>query len=329
MMDVPDTCFRYDFIIPESEWFTQQGGPTVYWISIAAHWPIGQERGVPPWGWKTRRHFFNDDAVRILMPTAPELGMVFMEGVPIEYPQGISWDMAFVLTTKSADPPTPPGGEPGYKKIRYISFVPGNLGVQTALRVTLTDMPAPFDAFDGLQMWVGQALTKCENAGQTTPPAGGCAPAPGLPRTFQTANLQCTPYCMDYGAVGALHVTDDEIVPLGVYDVQAIDCNADPDVEGNYSAPLTIRTSKWGDLVKDCTVIPCGPPDGIVNVTTDVTSVLDKFKNLPGAVIKSRADIEPNKVEWLINITDVTYCLQAFVGGTYPPAGWPGPGGCP
>jgi hypothetical protein len=108
-----------------------------------------------------------------------------------------------------------------------------------------------------------------------------------------------------------------------------IDCASDFGNESNYSDPLTVHTSVWGDLVGNCTVIPCTPPDGVVNVTTDVTAVLDKFKNLPGAVMKARADLDPNLPEWLVNITDVTVCLDAFLGLTYPPTGWAGPGGCP
>ena len=60
-----------------------------------------------------------------------------------------------------------------------------------------------------------------------------------------------------------------------------------------------------------------------------MTAVLDKFKNLTNAVMKARADLDPNLPEWLVNITDVTACLDAFLGVTYPPAGWAGPGGCP
>jgi len=144
-----------------------------------------------------------------------------------------------------------------------------------------------------------------------------------------SANLQCEPYCTDFGSLGLLHVTDDEIIPSAVYDVQAIDCDGDFDDEANYSAPLTITTSKWGDLVGTCAVIPCSPPEGVVNMTTDVTASLDKFRNLPNAVLKSRADVEPNLPDWLVNISDVTYVLDAFRGFPYPPGAWEGPGGCP
>jgi len=74
----------------------------VYWLSIAA---IYEDVNEPeyPWGWKTRPHFYNDDAVRITDINdgawPPVIGSVWESGEPIEYPEGTSWDMAFVLTT--------------------------------------------------------------------------------------------------------------------------------------------------------------------------------------------------------------------------------------
>jgi hypothetical protein len=143
---------------------------------------------------------------------------------------------------------------------------------------------------------------------------------------------------MDWSTVGPLHVTDDEVVPGAVYDVQAIDCTCNFSDPANYSAPLTISTSSWADLVKDCTTTPCGPPDGVTGIATDVTAILDKYKNLPGNVIKARADIEGCPAGYcplcdqLVNISDVTYCLGAFLGDPYPPPGFggpPPPAGCP
>ncbi|UCC29825.1 MAG: M4 family metallopeptidase [Phycisphaerales bacterium] len=227
-----------------------------------------------------------------------------------------------------SDPPTAPSGEAGYQKIRYISMVPGNPGRQSALRVTLNTLPPPFNGFNGTKCWVGEPRQVSENAGKINH-------EPGWP-DFWSANLDGTPYCMDWGMVGVLHVTDDDIIPGAVYDVQAIDCECDFGNEADYSAPLTITTSGWGDLVGTCAVIPCSPPDGVVGIPTDVTAVLDKFKNLANAVPKSRADIEPNFPDWLVNMTDVTQVLDAFRGCTYSDvprfpfcAVWSGPGGCP
>ena len=207
------------------------------------------------------------------------------------------------------DPPEPeqPIAVP---KVRYISMVPGNPDQQTALRVTLSSLPVPFDLLEGTRMWVGDPQQVSENAGKINHEPGWS--------DFMSANLQCESYCMDWDTVGLLHVTDDEIIPGAVYDVQTIDCGADFDNEAHYSAPLTITTSKWGDLVGTCAVIPCTPPDGVVNMGADVTACLDKFRNLEGAVLKSRADIEPDLPDWLVNISDVTYVLDAFRGFEYP-----------
>jgi hypothetical protein len=165
----PDGCFRYDFVVPEGQWFYQEGAGNIYWLSISAMYagsdcecngdisgdgtidivdviavmaqvgcPVGTgnpecdaadvdcdgdvdqhdvsviecQFGVwPPeplccslpgdhaWGWKTREHFYSDDAVRIFEPFAPVPGSEYTLGEPIEDPSGASWDMAFVLTT--------------------------------------------------------------------------------------------------------------------------------------------------------------------------------------------------------------------------------------
>jgi len=229
-----------------------------------------------------------------------------------------------------APPPTKPDGEAVYDKNRYISMVPGNPGLQTALRVTLTSLPSEFSIYEGTQVWVGEPVEICENSGQSTPPPEGCGPAwvPGGPAlTMWSANLQATQYCQDFGSVGLLHVTDCEIVPGAIYTVQAIDCTCDPGNEASYSDPLLISTSPWGNICGPWDVDHWSPPDTSVDVTVDVTACLEKFKNAFGAPIKARADVDPNTVDWKVNIsTDVTQILDAFKGQLYPFAG---PGTCP
>jgi hypothetical protein len=96
-MNVPDGCFRYDYSIPPGEWFHQGPVCAIYWISIA---PIYLSVPDHPWGWKTREHHYNDDAVRIFWPTDPWVDDEYLEGEPIEDLAGATWDMAFVLTTQ-------------------------------------------------------------------------------------------------------------------------------------------------------------------------------------------------------------------------------------
>ncbi|NUN96668.1 MAG: hypothetical protein HUU16_10900, partial [Candidatus Omnitrophica bacterium] len=94
-----ETCFRYDYLIPPDQWFYQDPFPAtrVYWISIGMI-PDPTPAEQFPWGWKTREHFFNDDAVRIFIPTAPVPGSAYQMGEPIIMLLE-SWDLAFELTS--------------------------------------------------------------------------------------------------------------------------------------------------------------------------------------------------------------------------------------
>jgi len=227
-------------------------------------------------------------------------------------------------------PPATPAGEAGIDKNRYISFVSANPGELTALRVTLTSLPSEFSIYEGTHVWVSEPVEICENSGQSTPPPGGCGPAwvPGGPAlTMWSANLQATQYCQDFGSVGLLHVTDCEIVPGATYTVQAIHCDCDPGNAENYSDPLMINTSMWGDICNTYDGTHWTAPNGTIDVTLDVTACLEKFKNAFGAPIKARANVDPNVPGWKVNIsTDVTQILDAFKGQPYPFAG---PGTCP
>ena len=94
-VEIVDRCFQYNQKLDPKEYFLQEGtedDPKVYWISIQAVFDASQEPPYP-WGWKTRPHFFNDDAV---------VGRTTTEGVfgwrPIVDEAGNSWDMAYELT---------------------------------------------------------------------------------------------------------------------------------------------------------------------------------------------------------------------------------------
>lgn len=97
MMDMSETCFQYDLILPEAAWFYQEGDTTIYWLSIAADYDVIPNGG--KWGWKTRPHYFNDFAVLSDDPASPEVGSVWNNGQPVS----LNWDMAFALTTEIAE----------------------------------------------------------------------------------------------------------------------------------------------------------------------------------------------------------------------------------
>ena len=81
----------------------------------------------------------------------------------------------------------------------------------------------------------------------------------------------------------------------------------------------------WGDVVGDCDVAPCTEPQGVVDFV-DITAVVDKFKNLPGAPAKSRVDVGPAVPDQLIDFVDIPWVVDGFRGLPYP---FDGPDGCP
>jgi hypothetical protein len=256
-------------------------------------------------------------------PCAPD-GVI--DGDDVFYVQSAFAGAPFpcLLPCEACTPIEPPrANEMMVAKNRFVAFVDGNAGRSTAIRVSFAQLPPPYDGLNGLAMWVGEPREICENAAQTTPPDDGCGPAPGLgSRTFTAARLQCQAYYTDWSVYGAVYVYGEGVIPDGSYELQAIDEICDTSVENNYSAPFERTTSRWGDIVKNCTTDPCGAPDGLVNMTTDVTSLLDKFRNLSGAPIKARCDLAglpptDGELNLTIEILDVTHCLTAFVGGQY------------
>jgi hypothetical protein len=231
-------------------------------------------------------------------------------------------------------------------KNRYLSFAPNNPAVDVALRVTFTGLPVPYDAWNGVTMWVGPPETYCENSGQGAEPPEGCAAVVGQPgNVFYASELQCEPYYRDWHGVcsqgvcvgglkageacsligdcmSLMHVFHQGIVPGGVYEVQSILAGDDTAVEANYSDPLEIATSRWCDLVKDCTTQPCSPPNGTVDITTDVTALINKFKNLATAPTQVRTDVLGNFVlevpDQQTTVLEFSYAVDAFLGFGYP-----------
>jgi len=121
-----EACFQWAQLLNQDEWFRQKpmedGMPNVYWLSIAAIYPANTEFDSPefyPWGWKTRPHLFNDDAVQILKSPngnwPPVIGTTLnmYDCDPIHINE-VSWDLAFELTTN----------EPGYQD----NPIPGDIG---------------------------------------------------------------------------------------------------------------------------------------------------------------------------------------------------------
>ena len=103
----PQSVFYFTQDLAEEDWFWQDPGDNLYWISIEAVYDAGGLLG-HPFGWLTVPRNPDsaapDDAVRVFDETAPVPGSLFRDGEPIEWPDGRSWDMAFRLTTKDVEP---------------------------------------------------------------------------------------------------------------------------------------------------------------------------------------------------------------------------------
>lgn len=101
----------------------------------------------------------------------------------------------------AVEEPTHPAGSLGYAKNRFVSVLPGDASVLSALRVTLTNTEIEeFQDAIGRQWWVGTPFKVCENSGQgpeVSPP--NCGSSGGLSQNwFWAAQLQCEPYYMDW-----------------------------------------------------------------------------------------------------------------------------------
>ena len=92
-LQITDSTFQYNVYLPEDKWFTQTGPDNVYWLSIEAIYPDNTPPPSPAygWGWKTRPHAWNDDAVYSTNQTP--------SGWHDIYGYNQSWDLAFELST--------------------------------------------------------------------------------------------------------------------------------------------------------------------------------------------------------------------------------------
>ncbi|MFQ5495097.1 MAG: hypothetical protein ACE5EX_06915, partial [Phycisphaerae bacterium] len=205
----------------------------------------------------------------------------------------------------------PPAG--GFTvKNRFLTFTAGTPGRNLGVRVTFTDLPGGHSALNGRSMWVDQPQPVSEKGGLITPELGDV--------TFHAATLSCQPLFTDWTVFGAVNIFHEAIVPEGQYMLQVIDESCSASVEGNFSAALPLAAGQWGDVVGGFD--PVGrfwtDPDGIVEITSDVISIVDKFANRVGAPAKARVDLEPDPPDLLINITDAVQALDAFRGKPVP-----------
>jgi hypothetical protein len=128
-----ESCFQFAQFLSENQWFHQEPqdpehpdpNGRVYWLSISAIYPQGSLIQYP-FGWKTRPHFFQDDASSITALADGSwppntLGAVWAQGTPLKGPTGETWDLAFELTTNAPEPGKPPSAD--LNKDGIVNFV--------------------------------------------------------------------------------------------------------------------------------------------------------------------------------------------------------------
>jgi hypothetical protein len=205
-------------------------------------------------------------------------------------------------------------------KPRFISFDIDTGSTPVAYRVRMVSLHHPdppytggpasdFSAFEGLYRWVGAPATYAESSANQTP--------------VHAAFVGCDPYYRDWSAFDLLHVGGAEIVPSSVYEVQSIAEGLDINEEANYSAPITINTSRWCDVI-----IPFAPPGTTTQPDqSDNTALVVKFRSQPNAMSKPRASLagvggfgNPS-LELDISFADIATLIDAYQGRPYPYAG--------
>lgn len=229
----------------------------------------------------------------------------------------------FVQACPLAQPAAP---EPNaIAKNRYISFLPSNSGIRTALRVTMVSLQHPdppnlpqfppqnFAALEGHVRWIGSP--------------GNCTETESPPATFKCASLQCAPQYLDWPAATSgqtLHVNGAAIMPSSIYKVEAIAQTCDLSEPLSYSVPLTITTARWGDVAAP---FQAPAPAALTQPNIgDIAAIVDKFKAVPTAIILARADLNPGIPNNRVDISDVASCVDAFKNIQYLFAG---PQACP
>jgi len=181
---------------------------------------------------------------------------------------------------------------------RYLSIRPGNSGRQTAIRVVLADLPPPFEAFEGQEMWVDAPVVH--------------------PGGLVTAALRCDPLYRDWAGTPTVHITGAEIVPGATYDLQTYEEQCVQGPQLRTSALKTFPTvTAWGDVIGPTA---SGPLDGMADFA-DISEVVSVFVVPTGPISIVRSDLVPSVPDQVVNFQDVSAAVDAFRNLPYPFAG--------
>ena len=191
---------------------------------------------------------------------------------------------------------------------RFLIFTAGDPDRIQAVRVSFEDLPAPFDIWNGSQLWLGPTSEVSENGASVVPVAG-------FPN-FKAARLECEPFFTNWAELGAVSVFHEGIVASGLYRIDVIDETCDPDSKAGFSPTLNLATAKLGDVVSTCQTVPCGSPQGSRTVL-DVFAILQRFVSSPTSPRKARTEMVPACLDLVTTISDVVQGVNGFQGFDY------------
>lgn len=190
---------------------------------------------------------------------------------------------------------------------RFLGFIPGNAGQQTAIQITLDDI-GPFPALDGSTRWLGPPK-QCAECDIATP--------------FIVADLRCEPHYTDWGSLGTVYAHGAEVVPDSTYTIRMIPQGCDVSLRSSSSAGLAVATGKWGDVTEPFAGGPATQPD-----FTDISATVECFTCAPGSRIVE-CQLQPNvprPCDRPVDFSDIAAAISAFTGQPYP---FEGPSACP
>jgi hypothetical protein len=149
--------------------------------------------------------------------------------------------------------------------------------------------------------------------------------APGI-GNFKAARVQCAPYYHDWGSEGTIHVVGAEVIPSSSYEVEvfAASCMGNEATCLDVSAPVTIGTRRFGDIAA-----AFNPPSTTTQPDAiDITQLVNKLKNVTGAPLKVKAQLQPNLPELNadVNALDIVAVVDAVKQLAY---AFSGPCPCP
>ncbi len=247
------------------------------------------------------------------------------EAAPV-VPGGVAWNVDAVApdrTTRSLRftvQPQPGGGsDPVAIKVTMIDL-------QNPVPPNLPQFPPPdFSAYEfgltctdpsGCSRWVGKPGTFYESQG---PPLSG---------PYRAARLQCTPFYWDWTSEpgGVVIVVGAEIMPSSEYSVQTYgsSCDGCEALCANVSTAVTMYTRRSGDVDEEY-----NPPSSTNQPNAvDIAQLVNKFKNIVGAPVHARTQLQPNLPELnaSVNALDIVASVDAVKGFAYP---YSGPCPCP